>query len=340
MNPGLITPFILSFCGTFFSIPFFRLLAYKFSILDIPDGILKQHDRATPYLGGAAIYCGFMVSFFLFATWSWQSTSLFLGLTILLGVGLIDDVFAIKPSQKFLGQAIAVIVFLVGGFGFEQNYVLEVIPALQSLPIISFFILKILSLWWMLSIINAFNLVDIMDGLATTIAILALVFFTALSFVWGVPEQATFLIAFLASLMAFFFYNRPKASMYMGDTGSLVVGGFLALTPFMIGWGNKNSLINLALPMVILMVPVMELFFLIIIRASKKLPVYYGSPHHFICYLKKKGWGVAHILLITAFVCCAFGAYSLSVAIGIFSKAAFLAFVAITLITWSCTIYF
>jgi UDP-GlcNAc:undecaprenyl-phosphate GlcNAc-1-phosphate transferase len=104
------------------------------------------------------------------------------------------------------------------------------------------------------------------------------------------------LTAFLGSLCAFLWYNRPLASIYLGDAGSLFIGGFLATTPFLLNWGTYITYGYIS-PIVILGIPLLEVVSLIIIRCYKGIPFYRGSSDHFACYLQAKGWKKDHILL-------------------------------------------
>ncbi len=341
MNFEVIKIFFISFLCTFLSVPIFQFLAYKFFILDTPDGVLKRHNKVTPYLGGCAVYLGFIISFLYMRSYSRELLSLVSGLTVLLLVGLLDDIYTMKPNQKFLGQLLAVGIFLLGGFSFNEIFLLKTFPFLEVAPIGVFLLLKVASVWWILSIINAFNLVDIMDGLATGIAIIALISFIVVAVFYGKQEQILYMVTFLGSLVAFFLYNAPSASIYLGDTGSLLIGGFLAIVPFVLDWGKEEaSLINYIIFPTILMVPILELICLIGIRSYKCLPVYYGSPHHFISYLKRKNWNSNFILTITLIVCSLFGSISIGVASGVFNVFYFFIFVAMMLFAWVKFIYF
>jgi UDP-GlcNAc:undecaprenyl-phosphate GlcNAc-1-phosphate transferase len=102
-------------------------------------------------------------------------------------------------------------------------------------------------------------------------------------------------MAFAGSLTAFLYFNNPPAHIYLGDAGSLLIGGFLAAIPSMISWGQYDFFGFLA-PLIILFVPFAELGTLIMVRSWKGIPFYQGSPHHFCHYLRKAGWSTFAIL--------------------------------------------
>lgn len=309
---------IVSFSITFFSIPFIRLLAFKKGIIDIPNGILKVHSLPTPYLGGLAFYCGFMPFFVLFSIYDFHFYLSFFGLTFLLLLGLIDDIYNIAPFQKFVGQLVAAFFFIQADFCFKAETLVQFFPRLSiyfsdwSLHFFALFI----SLIWITTIINAFNLIDIMDGLLATISSCVVISWLIVHLtITGSATYTLFYIAFLGSMVAFFWYNKPRAAIFIGDAGSLFVGGFLSIIPFMsYRWQDSQDVFSLFLPFFIFAIPLFEVFFLIIIRTLKRIPFYHGSPHHFISYLKKQGLTTKKILSLILLLSFCFSGLGIIVA--------------------------
>lgn len=151
------------------------------------------------------------------------------------------------------------------------------------------------SLLWIATIINAFNLVDVMDGLASLLAICATLSFGIIAAVTGQYTILYLLAPFVGALCAFFWYNKPKARIYLGDTGSLVIGGFLSVIPFLFNWGLYSPY-GFVVPFILLAIPLLEVGTLIIVRTYKGIPFYRGSPDHFSIYLQQKGWSKNTIL--------------------------------------------
>lgn len=278
---------LISFLLTFYLVPVLAAFAIRLRVLDIPDGKIKKHEKATPYLGGIAVYIGFLISLGLVFPVENQILLFIVGATVLLFVGLIDDLLCLKPYQKFFGQSIAALCFLKAGFYLKELFFLS---NYWNIPI---------SFLWIISIINAFNLVDVMDGLATTIAMAASLSFIVIAFGFGHYNLILLLGSFFGALLAFFWYNKPSATIYLGDAGSLFIGGFLATIPFLFKWGLYNRYGFLS-PVIILTLPLLEVGCLIIIRSYKRIPFYQGSPDHFSSYLKMNGWTVWEILSYTA----------------------------------------
>ncbi|MCA9770158.1 undecaprenyl/decaprenyl-phosphate alpha-N-acetylglucosaminyl 1-phosphate transferase [Candidatus Dependentiae bacterium] len=272
----------ISFLVTFYVTPLFSALARKLQFVDVPDGKIKLHKNAVPYLGGLAVYCGFIVSLALVFPIENNILLFLIGSTLLLFVGLVDDLFVLKPYQKFFGQIIAAFCFLKAGFYLKEHF----FYTLWHIP---------LSVLWILSIINAFNLVDVMDGLASLLAIAATSSFMVISFYFNHNTSLLLLASLLGSLMAFFWYNKPSATIYLGDAGSLFIGGLVATIPFLLPWGLYNWHGYLT-PLVVLLIPFLEIGALILIRTYRGIPFYKGSPDHFSHYLLRKGWKRAFIL--------------------------------------------
>lgn len=275
----------IAFLMSFYITPLLIQVAYKLNIVDKPDGKLKQHETATPYLGGLAVYIGFIIALALVFPFQNNMFLFLVGTTLLLFLGLIDDLVVLSPQQKFFGQIIATFCFLKAGFFLRESFFSSVYNI-----IISFF--------WILTITNAFNLLDVMDGLAATVAIMATISFLACSLVLAEYTVSLLLAAFLGALLAFLYFNKPKASIYLGDSGSLFIGGLLATIPFMLPWGTYNIL-GAFTPVIILAIPLLEIATLIIIRTYKGIPFYKGSPDHYCLYLKRNNWSIKQILSYT-----------------------------------------
>ncbi len=289
------------FCWYF--VPVMIVAAKKLGMLDLPDGKIKNHSVPVPYLGGVAVYIAFIAPLALFLPFESTLIWFLLGTTFLLFIGLVDDFNVLTPSKKFLGQLFAVICFLKGGIYLKSQF----FSRCTTLFISGF---------WMLSVINAFNLVDVMDGLSSSMALVAAATFFVISLILGNYSLAVLFVAILGALIPFLYYNRHPARIYLGDAGSLFLGGFVSASPLLFSWtkilSESNAFpsfaigslffemsISIFVPMLIVGLPAIEIISLIIIRFAKGLPVYCGSPHHFASYLKNRGWGVRKILLFS-----------------------------------------
>jgi len=280
-----IFSFIFPFLLAIYLLPLIIKTAFKLEVMDVPDGKIKKHENPVPYLGGFAVYIPFIATLSIAYPFENKILWLLLGTTLLLFVGLIDDLKILKPKQKLFGQIIAVFCFLKGGFSLKHYFLSDVFNIF-------------LSGFWMLLVINAFNLVDVMDGLSSILAISATVAFFVIAVLLKEYAISILLLAFLAPLLIFFFYNKPPAKIYLGDSGSLYIGGFLAAIPLLFPWSSLSYDAYYA-PAIILGIPLLEVLSLIVIRTWIGIPFYKGSPHHFSIYLREKGWGVPLVLLFS-----------------------------------------
>ncbi|MGE0009659.1 MAG: glycosyltransferase family 4 protein [Candidatus Babeliales bacterium] len=278
---------LISFLITFYLIPLMQLIAKKHNIMDMPDGQIKLHKEPTPYLGGMAVYIGFLTALAFIFPFNNHMMLIVVGLTLLFFIGLIDDLIPLKAYQKFGGQALVAFCFLKAGFYLKTTFFLSNWWSMGF------------SLLWIATVINAFNLVDVMDGLASTLAICATISFGVIAVISGQASVLLLLAPFLGSLLAFLWYNRPKAQIYLGDTGSLVIGGFLSVIPFLFNWGTYGPY-GFLTPLIILAIPLLEVGTLIVVRTYKGIPFYNGSPDHFSIYLQQKKWTKIQILIYVA----------------------------------------
>lgn len=228
----------------------------------------RWHKKPTAMLGGVAIWLSVVISYLIFiprTTYGWvviyASTFLFL-------VGLVDDILHTKPYQKLIGQ--------VMGSAFVIYYGL-------SLPWTSYSALNVaLTIFWLIGVTNALNLLDNMDGLATGIAVIGSGFL-ALSFLsTGQFTEALMMATFAAALLGFLVYNSNPASIFMGDSGSMFIGFFLASAALVnVSGGRSRSLLPvLAVPILVLFIPIFDTTFVTILRKFSGRAASRGGRDH------------------------------------------------------------
>lgn len=339
---------IVAFLGSallvWYLVPIMIVAAKKWRILDVPDFNLKKHEQPTPYLGGIAVYFAFISMLALTFPFEGRLLWFILGTTLLLFAGLIDDLKVLVPWQKLFAQVIAVLCFLKGGFALKTRF-------------FSDFINIAASGFWMLSVINAFNLVDVMDGLSSLLAIISGLAFFVIAILVQAYSLSLLLITLLGALIAFLFYNRPPARIYLGDAGALFVGGFIAAIPLLIHWteilsgtgaipffakGNLflEIIVSALIPIVIVGIPLLEVVSLIVIRKASGLPFYFGSPHHFSLYLKSKGWGIFKILFFSGSMAIFLSSVSILFMFGFLSFYYFVITLFIFLCVWIYSVFY
>jgi UDP-GlcNAc:undecaprenyl-phosphate/decaprenyl-phosphate GlcNAc-1-phosphate transferase len=278
---------ILSYLLTLYSTPISIRAALRYNIVDNPDGRLKNHNGAVALLGGLSVLAGFLLTISFTYKFNQKTLGILLGGTIIVIVGLLDDLKALTPRIKFIGQIFAVWVLVRAGI--RTN--LEFLDVGGYIP-------QLLSMFWLLSMINAFNIVDVMDGVSVTLGLSASIFFCIVAIINGNETIVFMTIALAGSLFGFLKFNLPPAKIYLGDTGSMLIGlvlGSLAL----IGSYTKYNRFGFIAPLLILSIPIFDTVFVMYHRKKKGISPFFGSPDHFVLRLKKFGFDVKKILIIT-----------------------------------------
>ena len=247
--------------------PLVRALARRVGMVAKPKSD-RWHKKPTAMLGGLAIWLSVLVGYFLFVPAGPYSGRILLASTFLFVVGLVDDILHTKPYQKLIGQ--------VMGSAYVIYYGL-------TLPWSSYHSLNVvLTIFWLIGITNAINLLDNMDGLAPGIALIAS-FFLALSFVTtGQPTEMLMMVVFAGSLLGFLVYNSNPASIFMGDSGSMFIGFFLASASLVnLSGGRSRSLLPiLAVPILVLFIPIFDTTFVTILRKISGRAASQGGRDH------------------------------------------------------------
>jgi UDP-GlcNAc:undecaprenyl-phosphate GlcNAc-1-phosphate transferase len=268
-----------------YGVPIARRAALKFGIVDSPDGRLKHQREPVPYLGGIAIYLSFLVSLAFTFEFRHDVLGIVLSGTLIIMLGLIDDFGVLSPGTKLAGQCLAVFVLIKSGIRIE----------IASLPD---WIDIALTVFWMIGIINAFNLLDIMDGLSAGVGIISAAFLCAVAILHGDPAIAFMLAALMGSLFGFLRYNWRPASIYMGDSGAMFIGLMLGALS-MIGKYTEGHSVSLLTPVLILGMPIFDTLFVMYIRVLRGLPVFLGSPDHMAIRLRHWGLSVTQVVVIS-----------------------------------------
>jgi UDP-GlcNAc:undecaprenyl-phosphate GlcNAc-1-phosphate transferase len=275
----------------------FQKAALKFGIVDLPDGRLKKQKEPVAYLGGLSIYLSFLLTLAFTFRFDQEVLGILLAGTIMVILGLIDDFKALSPGIKSLGQFIAVFVLIKSGIFIKLTF----IPYPVSI---------LISFLWLLAITNAFNIIDVMDGLSSGIAFFCSLVFFVVAFLNGHVMIATLTIALAGSLAGFLRYNFEPAKIYMGDTGSMFIGLILGALA-MIGSYTKNNSLGFIAPVIILGIPLFDTMFVMYIRWLRGIPVILGSPDHFALRLRKWKLSTRNTVLVSYLASIILGAASL-----------------------------
>jgi UDP-N-acetylmuramyl pentapeptide phosphotransferase/UDP-N-acetylglucosamine-1-phosphate transferase len=210
----------LAFLITFFAIPIIIQVSKDKKLFDEPDE-RKVHKTVIPTLGGLGIFAGFIIATLMGVPYGIASELQYFAAaaTVIFFLGLKDDILVLSASKKFIGQLIAAgIVIKFGGVQITNMHGFLGINEISHITSI------ILTLFTIIVITNSFNLIDGVDGLAGSLGVLTTLVFGTYFFFAGQLTYAVMALALAGSIIAFLIYNFSPAKIFMGDTGSLLIG--------------------------------------------------------------------------------------------------------------------
>ena len=290
-NLVLLESFLLAFMITYISIPSLIDVVHEKKLYDVPNG-RTSHEKITPTLGGLAIFAGFMISSMIFVHVAQIPYIQYImaGAIIIFFIGLKDDITGLSPLKKFIGQIIAAgIIIDMGDIRITHLY------GIGGIDTLSYVSSDFLSLFVVVAIINAVNLIDGVDGLASGVGILASLAFGIWFYLVGQYQLAIVSFALVGALMAFFRYNffSKSQKIFMGDIGSLLLGFMLAIFTLKFieinaGLQRTNPYFINAAPAVavgILIIPVFDTIRVMLIRMAKGLSPFQADKRHVHHYL-------------------------------------------------------
>ena len=247
--------------------PVVRMLARRLGLVAKPKTD-RWHKKPTAMMGGVAIWLAVVSTYLLFLPHTPQSWVIVTVSTFLFFVGLLDDLIHTKPYQKLIGQIVGAAAIV--------NYGLT-LPWTRSTSVN-----MIITIFWLIGITNAVNLLDNMDGLATGIAAIASVFLTVNFLASNQPIEAMIMAVFAAALLGFLVYNSHPASIFMGDCGSMFIGFFLASSALINfpGGRSRSFLPVLAVPIVVLFIAIFDTTFVTILRKLSGRAASQGGRDH------------------------------------------------------------
>lgn len=295
-----VSIFIGAFLLTYLTIPkIIKVVEYK-RLMDDPVH-RSSHKSKTPTLGGIAFFYCLIFSLFFIKDRAEHLEFIYIipGLTILFIVGLKDDMVVLSPGSKLIAQVLAISFVLV-----NDSFGIESLNGFLNIYEIPYYLYLVIGGFLMLTIINSYNLIDGIDGLASIVGIVIMIIYTTIFYLAQEYFFALLAITMNACLMAFFGFNvSSDKKIFMGDTGSLIVGfiisiltlKFLALEPAAYGDGELPFLLENA-PLIaisILIVPLFDTARVFAIRiANKKGP--FSPDRNHVHHVLIDFWGLSH----------------------------------------------
>ncbi|MFH1020081.1 MAG: MraY family glycosyltransferase [Pseudomonadota bacterium] len=249
----LLYIFLIALFSSMIMVPFLMRWAIDTGTMDTPDS-RKVHLKAIPRIGGVAICIGWLFSLLIYVDMTHQIRGVLAGTLIVFFTGLVDDLYGLSPKKKFLGQIAACLVTIFVGHLYISSLGnlfgggTILLPPWLGIP---FTILAVVG------IVNAFNLMDGLDGLAGGISVIALTAFIVLGHLTNNLMIMAVCAALLGAVLGFLKYNLFPARIFMGDTGSLVVGYIIAFLAIMITQ-TSGSIVAPIVPVLILGIPIVD----------------------------------------------------------------------------------
>lgn len=304
-----------SFAITFFAIPVIITVAEKKKLYDIPDA-RKVHQNPIPSLGGLGIFCGFVlaclccVPFRTLPEMQYVLAATF----VIFFLGLKDDILILSPIKKIIGQIFAafLIVYLAGIQIESMHGVLGVYGINETASLVFTYLTIIV-------IVNSFNLIDGIDGLAGSLGLMACVFFGIYFHQADYMADAILAYSMAGALVAFLIFNFQPAKIFMGDTGSLLIGliSSVLVIRFINIAGNTGGALPIesapAIGFIILMIPLMDTLRVFTIRIFNRRSPFSADRNHIHHLLLDRGYSHRTItcILVGSNIAMVIAAYSL-----------------------------
>jgi UDP-GlcNAc:undecaprenyl-phosphate GlcNAc-1-phosphate transferase len=301
--------------------PLVRRMSFAVGVFDEPDGERRVHTRPTPRLGGIAIFIGFLLSLFAMLNVALtnnyvihhylgtrdlaQIIGLLFGGTLMLGVGLWDDIMGMRAQTKFAAQfVVALITIVLYRFeiqGFTLPHVGYVSLGWWAVPF---------SLFWYLGMVNAINFMDGLDGLVTGVTLIATLTMVVVSWWHHQYLVAITMCALGGAAAGFLPYNYNPARIFMGDGGSLFIGFVLASAAVM-GTEKVAVGISLLVPLIVLALPIVDTARVIVRRITTRAPLFDADRSHVHHRLLDIGLSQRQVVNLIYLVCFLLGALAI-----------------------------
>ena len=256
---------LCAFVVSFLMCPMVKSFAYKIGAIDVPKDNRRMHKKPVPRLGGLAIFLGFIVSMLLFVKIDHQMQGILLGASIIVVLGVVDDMSPLRAYFKFCVQIFAALVAVFHGV---------VIPTLSSPNVFAEspywdlgWLAVPITVLWIVGITNAVNLIDGLDGLACGVSTISAISMLVIALLVSESDVALVMAALVGACLGFMPYNKNPAKMFMGDTGSTFLGYILATISIQ-GLFKYYAIVSFAVPFLILGLPMFDTLFAIIRRLA------------------------------------------------------------------------
>lgn len=309
-----VVAFVIALLASLILTPLVRRIAIRYGFVDRPDGGRKTHENPVALGGGTAVFLAILISIGVTFTFAYLQGELSIGVkatdallalfgasVIIVGVGLIDDIYNLPGRYKLLGQILAASVLVLAGRQIDGFKVAGVEFALgwAAIPF---------TLFWLLGSINAINLIDGIDGLASSVGLVLCLTLAAVMGHMGHMQIAILMLALAGALLGFLKFNFAPATIFLGDAGSMLIG--LVIGASAVFTSTKGStIVALAVPVAVWSIPILDSAAAILRRKLTGRSLFAADRGHLHHSLLVRGWtaqqAVLFIGLIASTTCLA-----------------------------------
>lgn len=295
--------FIIGVVVAYLTAPVSIKLAHRLGVIDTPKDARRVHKKPIPRFGGMSIFLGSMVAMVIPAGMNANIKTAMIGGALMYLLGIIDDIKDIKPVVKFGGQLlIASLVYALGiRITFVSNYFGAAVTDAHANVILSAGVSYIITVFWIVGITNAVNLMDGLDGLAAgSVAIMSLSL-AYIAYIHGIRlgsmPVCIALVAVAAGCIGFLPYNFSPAKTFMGDGGALYLGYMIAVLS-VISPLKRATVVGALIPMLTLAVPIFDTALAMLRRTLKHESIMAADKGHLHHHLMAAGFGQRRSVLI------------------------------------------
>lgn len=311
-----IALFVLALISSLVLTPLVRRLSVRLGWFDTPRDDRRVHAANTPRIGGLAIVISVLIALSILPLVNnlvtqellnerWKLIAVLVPALFVLLVGLYDDIRGANATVKFIGLGMAGTIFFFMG-GRVENLSLPFLDSIH-LPAVASYLATI---FWVVAVTNAFNLIDGVDGLAAGAGLFSSLVVLVVSLMLGHPHVTVIALVLSGALIGFLRYNFNPASIFLGDSGSLFVGFTLAAISLQ-GAQKASTAVAIAIPLMAFGLPVVDTAFSIVRRFISRKPIFQGDREHIHHMLLARGWSQRRVVFVLYAVCAALGLASL-----------------------------
>ncbi len=296
--------------------PLLIYLARRVNLVDIPGkSPHKLHDRPTPLAGGTVLMICLVLLISLFGLWKESFIrSLLLSAGVIFVFGLLDDARGLSALPKLIGQSVASIMLIASGV---SVHFIESLQFSFLSPGVMKWLDMAFTLFWLIGITNAMNMIDSMDGLAAGLSAITFLFFLPVTIAAGQVYLTAISVILLGICVGLYFFNITPAQLFLGDSGAQTLGFIVAAIAMAYTPVGLPPATSWFVPILLLAIPIFDTTLVTVSRLRRRLPVYKANRDHTYHRLVALGLSplraVITIQIIAILIdCLAFATLSLS----------------------------